>query len=367
MNIVSLYKKDSKGKIRVWRAYTVGDKLVQESGILDGKLKQDAKTCTPKNVGKANQTTGEEQAELEKDSKVEAKLKEGYFRTIEEAQTSLVVLPMLAKEYGKEKHKIDWDTVYVQPKLDGMRCFAIIENGEVRLMSRKGTPIETLPHIVEAIKALNIVNASPAVIFDGELYAHGKTFQENMSLIKKYREGETEEIRYHIYDMVSDSQFVERYNTACDLLQAHLPETILCPVPTSRIAEEYLTEVHKQNIAVGFEGTMIRWSKAGYQLDKRSSYLLKYKDFKDEACAVIDVVPSDARPEQGVLVCTTFAHGDGLPVMFKASIKGTHAQREELLKNKEEYISRMAEIRFFEYTDEGKPRFPVCVGFREDK
>jgi hypothetical protein len=34
---------------------------------------------------------------------------------------------------------------------------------------------------------------------------------------------------------------------------------------------------------------------------------------------------------------------------------------------KEEYIGQTAEVRFFEYTDGGIPRFPVCVGFRLDK
>ena len=28
---------------------------------------------------------------------------------------------------------------------------------------------------------------------------------------------------------------------------------------------------------------------------------------------------------------------------------------------------KTAEIRFFEYTDDGLPRFPVCVGIRLDK
>jgi hypothetical protein len=48
-------------------------------------------------------------------------------------------------------------------------------------------------------------------------------------------------------------------------------------------------------------------------------------------------------------------------------MKFSHAEREEILINKENYIGKKAEIRFFEYTDGGIPRFPVCVGFRLDK
>jgi len=48
-------------------------------------------------------------------------------------------------------------------------------------------------------------------------------------------------------------------------------------------------------------------------------------------------------------------------------MKFSHEAREEILRNKHMYIGMMAEIRFFEYTDSGLPRFPVCVGFRLDK
>ena len=48
-------------------------------------------------------------------------------------------------------------------------------------------------------------------------------------------------------------------------------------------------------------------------------------------------------------------------------MKFSHAEREEILQNKDQYIGQMAEIRFFEYTEDGLPRFPVCHGFRLDK
>ena len=47
-------------------------------------------------------------------------------------------------------------------------------------------------------------------------------------------------------------------------------------------------------------------------------------------------------------------------------MKFSHVEREGILKNKTHFIGHYAEIRFFEYTDDGLPRFPVCVGFRLD-
>ena len=44
-----------------------------------------------------------------------------------------------------------------------------------------------------------------------------------------------------------------------------------------------------------------------------------------------------------------------------------HEAREEILRNKHMYIGQTAEVRFFEFTDGGLPRFPICYGFRFDK
>jgi hypothetical protein len=48
-------------------------------------------------------------------------------------------------------------------------------------------------------------------------------------------------------------------------------------------------------------------------------------------------------------------------------MKFSHDEREEFLANKINYIDKISEVRFFEYSDTGVPRFPVCVGFRLDK
>lgn len=123
--IKKIYKKDSKGKLRVTIISTSSDNLIQESGLVDGALTRHVSISKPKNEGKTNSTTGEEQAIIEAEALIVKKLKEGYFNTEEEAENSEVILPMLAKVFEEEQHKIDWETAYVQPKLDGMRVLAI--------------------------------------------------------------------------------------------------------------------------------------------------------------------------------------------------------------------------------------------------
>ena len=116
-----IYKKDSKGRIRSLDIYTIEGTLYQKSGLLDGKKVEHTKECTPKNVGKSNETTPGSQAILESGALRTKKLREGYFDTIEEAKSNVVMLPMLAKDYFKEKHKLIGKAIALQPKLDGYK------------------------------------------------------------------------------------------------------------------------------------------------------------------------------------------------------------------------------------------------------
>ena len=222
--IETVYKKDSKGKIRSVTISASDGIVAQSAGLVDGAKTTHTSASKPKNVGRSNETTAEEQAILEARAKVDKKLKEGYFKTIEEAETTEVILPMLAKEYGKEKHKINWatDRVYAQPKLDGMRCISFPGNKKI---SRKNTPIENMDHIKVFQTAESEAFGEIEYITDGELYVHGESFQDNMRLIKKYREGLSERVKYHIYDIISEANFSDRNSIAMDIaLQAVLGE-----------------------------------------------------------------------------------------------------------------------------------------------
>lgn len=344
----TLYKKDSKGKLRILEIEAVGDTVVQKSGLIGGKITPTISQCVGKNIGRANETTPEEQAILEAQSKYTDKLTKGYFPTEDEAKNNVVVLPMLAKDAKKEMKKVIFPC-YVQPKLDGMRSLGNV----MGMMSRTGKPIVTVDHILRDIEHINEV-------LDGELYAHGLSFQENMKLIKKYREGETEKVTYNVYDLIIDAPFIERYQLLCELCEG-LDNVMIVPTYTINNEEE-LRHYHGVFLEQGYEGTMIRWGEEGYKCNGRSSNLLKYKDFIDITAKVIDVIPSEKRPEQGIV---TARLEDGST--FNTGMKFSHAEREEILTNKSNYIGQTAEIRFFEYTDDGLPRFPVCVGFRLDK
>lgn len=360
MKETTIYKKDSKGKIRFISINSVGSSIIQSSGIV-GSINTvvHTKEATPKNVGRANETTAEEQAILEVDSFLKDKLTKGYFLTLEELDSEVVILPQLAKDYFKEKKKVLYgkDKIVVQPKLDGMRCLAFVKsNGEVKLISRAGKPIENMMHIEEELSQLKM-----DIILDGELYVHGEGFQTNMSYVKKYHPGKSERIVFNVYDVVDfDLPYLERV----EVLKTVNSKSVQRLPYFEVFNEDEVVSFFEQFIREGYEGLMVKISKSGYKSNARISELLKYKKFIDIQLPILDVIPADQRPDWGVPIYSWKGAKDDI---LKSNTKMSHEQRRDLLINKVDYIGKMAEIRFFEYSDEGVPRFPVTVGIRLDK
>ena len=148
-----IYKKDSKGKLRFLDISVDGSTIVQVSGLIDGAHVTNVSQCEGKNIGRSNETTPEEQAELEADAKIVKKLKEGYYITKVKAMNEIVILPMLAKVFGKEEKKVTYPC-YAQPKLDGMRGLGNCLKGT--LTSRSGNVIDTLDHITNAFPYIGL-------------------------------------------------------------------------------------------------------------------------------------------------------------------------------------------------------------------
>ena len=354
---MKIFCKDSEGNIR-YLDITCNSKgeLIRVHGLVGTENPvEDIKQCKGKNLGKKNETTPAIQALKEMEAIIEVKLREGYFEKMADAINKEVILPMLAKDYKKESKKIDWNgQVYVQRKYDGMRCLAFIVDGTVKLMSRDNVEITTMNHIVKEIEALKLDD----IILDGELFME-ENFQANMKAIKSYKEGISEKIEYHIYDIVSEKLFTERTKLIKELIPSKAKHLKI--VSTYKIkSEQTLRDYHKKFIEEGFEGSMLRIDQP-YKVNARSSGLLKYKDFKDIALEIIDIVPCDVKTSWGKPVFELNGK------RFESGMKYSHAEREEFLVNKSNYIGKVAEVRFFEYSDNGIPRFPVMYGIRIDK
>ncbi len=366
-----IYKKDTKGKIRFLIISTNADSLNQESGVLGtSNPVRHSKVCTPKNVGKANETTGEEQAEAQAAALYKKKLREGYFDTEHEAETIEVIKPMLAKDYFKEKHKLKGKRIATQAKLDGVRCVIKYDDTTktATAKTRENVDILTIDHVLREV--VSMLYGKGDLMLDGELYNHGNTFQENTKLVKNdYTKAEPGgEIEYCVYDIVDKTgklTFEQRSTQLWELFDT--PYEFLSPVITNYVdadtenRDEVLTMLFTTLVGWGYEGLMVRVADSKYKVNGRSSDLLKYKEFIDIALPIVKITPDTARPTHG----TVWVEYKGKEQ--KTGSKISFDDRAELLRNADDYIGKTAEIRYFEETDEEYMRFAYFHGVRIDK
>lgn len=363
MSLPILYHKSHTGKIHSWQVWSAGDLVYTEYGQIDGVKQTTFFRCIEKNVGKSNYITAEEQAIIEARALHKFKLDRKYRLTIEEASKEQM-LPMLAHDYHKEKKKPPFP-FFVQPKLDGVRCLAYWDEGSIVLMSRSGKPYD-IEHISSEIARI----LPKGKILDGEVYIHGRTFQEIVTLIKngsKYAKNKEFQmdrlnLQFHCYDIMDDSDmiFIDR-NKDRDTLFGGFESEIVIFVDTWAVNnEEDLRNCNARFIEDGYEGTMIRTAVGLYDWGFRSHDLLKMKTFQDAEYRIIGA-------EQGIgkfAGCVIWICETGNCDVFRVVPKGTLEEKKEWFNDRDKYIGQQLKVKFFELTDDGIPRFPVGLGFR---
>ncbi|MFY8164593.1 MAG: hypothetical protein ACOVKC_10195 [Brevundimonas sp.] len=352
---VTIYKRDSAGRLREWRMEVEGDKYRTIAGLAGGnQAVSDWTVATPKNVGRANETSAWEQAIAELNAGYEAKLKREYFRTIEETDTPRFFKPMLAQGYdGKVAFP-----VYSQPKLDGIRAIA----SKSGLASREGQPILSCPHIVEALAPF--FDACPEAILDGEIYNHAlhDDFNEIVSIVKRDKCSPEQLAKsaalaqYHVYDFpsVGDMPFGQRTGFG---VAAKLDQIAPCivMVATERADHQVMLDAfYADYLEYGYEGQMVRLD-APYE-QKRSKTLLKRKEFQDNEYPIVEISEGLGN-WAGVAKRVTCTLPDGRT--FGAGIRGTKERAKVLLTETWE----TATVRYFALTPDGIPRFPVVTAF----
>ena len=349
-----------------------GDCLNDESGII-GTIKPIThhRIVKGKNIGRSNETTGEEQAIKEAKAKVVKKLSLNYFETEDDAFISEVILPMLAEE--AKKCIIPWETeelIYANPKLDGIRMVVTIKDHKAIGISRENIDLMdkygTIGHILSELEQLD------DCILDGELYVHGYEFEDCMKAIKKFRATAshgvpaTKELGFHVYDIINDKNQNDRYKDIYELLNGKSYQHIQLVEYTLIGTLKDLQECHTLYLDAGYEGTIIRLGFGLYKINGRSKNLIKWKDFLDIACKIISIGPAKKRATWGRPI-VEWTKEDGAVVQFPCATKMSHKNREDLLINAADYIGKTAEVRYFQEFKSGMPRFPVMVGIRIDK
>jgi len=367
----TLYKKTSTGADQMWSIGTYRNIIITQFGQVGGKIQETHDVVkTGKNIGRSNETTAIEQAELEAQAQWEKKkTAKGYVESLGDARKgkrdALVlggVDPMLAHRFDEQGHKITYPA-FAQPKFDGHRCIAMVDaEGRATLWSRTRKPITGLPHIIRDVEFWAESRGQRSVVLDGELYNHAyrEKFEELTSFIRNEDPKPGHEVvEYHVYDVAGPGTFADRHA----LLGAFTLVGSLCQVETVEIADEdELMLTFERFLVQGYEGLMVR-NMAGEYVNKRSYDLQKVKEFIDEEFVVIGVEEGRGKlAGHGIFVCKTNSG-----VEFRAKMKGELESLKQYYENPRSVIGKLLTVKFQGYTTKnGVPRFPVALRMREN-
>jgi ATP dependent DNA ligase domain len=364
-----LYQRGKKGEVRVWRTWAVGDTVYAESGVRGGKLTQSSYRCEPKNVGRANATTAEEQAKLEAQADWTKKRDRKYSETVPPEDVTHENMPMLAHSFfvkgepgvlTTHAKKVQWP-VDVQVKFDGLRAKARRVDGKVVLLPRSGQLDEVYDakHVIQQLDRW----LPNGIELDGELYVHGKKLQEIASLAKRFRAPDSTILIYHVYDvpMLDGNRDAPWRDRRDHLAQITESPSVQRAKTVSASSVEDVVGFFRRFRERGFEGAMVRLLDGVYECGHRSASLLKVKEHMDAEFEVIGC-------EEGVgkdvgtatFVCVT---EDGKE--FRARMRGPIDDRRRFWAERARYIGRKLTVSFMRWTEEGKPQEPVGEVFRE--
>lgn len=431
------------GKDRLWKTWAEANRVYSAYGEVGGKIIVSAPTVAePKNVGKKNETTAEDQAKREAARAWVKQLGKGYevregeegyalYRTVIEERDRLggkalgldtlvlslltrsprftkqvestaapvrkvatkqaeggIPLPILATTWdpSNPKHLDFRSGVFVQPKLDGVRALAYLNDGEVVFPSRSG---KYYPHfhtaraqLTELLTAFSEENGID-LILDGEVYADelieprtGRKIPdaERFSLIagaggqrRTKADIYDDQLQYFVFDIagIRDSEVgdqTSRYEIVDQLAELidRLELTAVRIVPRYEVhsADEALQKA-ATFIEAGYEGIILRDRKLPYKSGQRSQYMKKYKEFDDTECTIVGF-ESGVGKEKGAVIWKCQL-GEAV---FSVRPVGSIEERKALMKKAPTFLGYRLTIKYQGLSKDGVPRFPVGKGVR---
>ncbi len=278
---------------------------------------------------------------------------------------------MLAKD-GKLCKKLDDIVdrgVYISPKYDGYRCLALLNNGTVTLFSRNGTEYNNFPTISQAL-----IDSFPIGqhVFDGEIMSDDFQAMQKSAFANK-RGTTVGDVRFHIFGYVPyDEWMTQKFvmNTSdrlgqLDKLEKSFTGDLLMVKQTFTRSLDEILKKEREYLAQGFEGAMAL-PNIPYYVGKKTNRLLKFKTMQSQDCTVTGFYEGEADTRlEGMMGGIVVTQENGLTCECGTGF--SDADREYMWNNKSEFMGHTAEIKYQDYTNHNKMRFPVFMRWRNDK
>jgi len=265
---------------------------------------------------------------------------------------------MLAHKF--DESRVDWNqAVYIQPKLDGVRCLFTKDGA----YSRNHKQFMNVRHIEIALKPF--FDQHPDVILDGELYNHKlkNDFEKIISLVRKQKPTDTDRldaqhlVQFHVYDYF-DSVKYDSYKTRMQqLVTSDIYDAQIKYVPAKLVdSYNYARDIHAEFLDQGYEGSIIRLD--GLYKHGRSYDLMKFKDFSDTEATIVGYEIGKGK-RSGTLGKFLMLDDEGVRFGCPPGKGYTYKDLADMLANIDFYIGKRATFTYFQRTQAGSYRHPL--------
>jgi len=281
--------------------------------------------------------------------------------------------PMLAHKFDNKR--VDWSKpVFIQPKLDGVRC-VFTKDGA---FSRTGKKFMNLQHLFTP-KMFSMFKQNPWLVLDGELYNHDlrDDFEKIISLVRKQKPTDDDRkearklIQYHVYDYAfcnpneNKVDLIEsdmnRYGKRHDqLTRSNMYGKHIRYVPARGVHTlDKAKEIHNSFLEQGYEGSILRLD--GAYKNGRSYDLMKFKDFSDTEATIVSWVEGKGK-RRGTIGKFIAVDSDGIKFGMPVMDKFVYLQKN--FKAMQDWVGKTATFTYFERTKAGSYRHPLFKAIR---
>jgi len=272
-----------------------------------------------------------------------------------------MIKPMLAHKF--DDGRVDWSKpVYIQPKLDGVRCLLTKDGG----FSRTGKKFMNLAHIELAL--IPFFKKHPDIVLDGELYNHKlkRDFEKIISLVRKQKPTTDDRrdaqhlVQFHVYDYIDDKY--DNYKTRMQqLVNSDIYDVQVKYVPARLVdSYNYARDIHAEFLDQGYEGSIIRLD--GLYKHGRSYDLMKFKDFSDTEATIIGYELGKGK-RTGTLGKFIMLDDEGIQFGCPPGKGYSYKDLAKMLSEIDSYVGKRATFTYFQRTKAGSYRHPLfkCI------
>ena len=302
--------------------------------------------------------------------------------------------PMLAELAAGAFSDPNW---LFEPKLDGLRGLAFIRDGQVTLLSRNANDITAqYPALAGELAA----QPAAQMLLDGEIVALDKDdlpsfqlLQQRMHLTRRQdiaRQDAETPVLYYVFDLLHLDGFdltrVPLAQRKATLAQALFPSSLVRYLDHVDADGE---EAFRQATKLGLEGVVAKRSESVYEAGKRSRPWLKIKDVSS-AEFVVGGYTQGTGERAATFGALLLGYYDGDRLLYvgnvgsgfdHAALVEIHRRLQELRSDRRPFAEEpplgktratwvrpqlVAEVKFAQWTRNGRLRAPVFLRLREE-